>query len=346
MRRVRLGKEPAREVSLPVWEAGSKHERRMFEPTMLGPIASACLRCPDAPCVSFSDEELARQLSVETPLDPDPHVCPTNAIRQDGSGLPLIDRECCVGCGLCVQRCPVGAISLDKNDTAARVCVPQAPHYAPQAYDARAFLDLRGSLAGKLVPEAAPFTDAGLAGLQQARLEAALSKVDAQRFYRLFVRNVFLLHGLPARLRNVGDNTAPWTELAVGCRDTLFLFEIEPGPEALDAFRRAIAGVATLSSSGVSLDHITPSVVLARLPNERVDYYRVLKYVREALGVRVRTLPITALLLAVRGGEVGLTLQLVDACYVEETLISLQHVVGELFGAIDDVEGVGLAIIK
>jgi ferredoxin len=33
--------------------------------------------------------------------------------------MPWVSEEMCVGCGLCVEECPVGAISLQENDIAA-----------------------------------------------------------------------------------------------------------------------------------------------------------------------------------------------------------------------------------
>jgi len=33
--------------------------------------------------------------------------------------MPWVSEEMCVGCGLCVEECPVGAITLQQNDIAA-----------------------------------------------------------------------------------------------------------------------------------------------------------------------------------------------------------------------------------
>ena len=33
--------------------------------------------------------------------------------------MPWVNEEMCVGCGICVEECPVDAISLQENDTAA-----------------------------------------------------------------------------------------------------------------------------------------------------------------------------------------------------------------------------------
>jgi Fe-S-cluster-containing hydrogenase component 2 len=38
-------------------------------------------------------------------------VCPSDAIVQDGFGLPVIDKSKCTECGKCASLCPTGAVS-------------------------------------------------------------------------------------------------------------------------------------------------------------------------------------------------------------------------------------------
>ena len=40
-------------------------------------------------------------------------VCPANALKQQGYGLPTVDMAACVVCGKCVRYCPMGAISIN-----------------------------------------------------------------------------------------------------------------------------------------------------------------------------------------------------------------------------------------
>jgi len=41
-------------------------------------------------------------------------VCPVNAIKQDGYGLPVIDKEKCTNCGKCTKFCPTRAVTFKK----------------------------------------------------------------------------------------------------------------------------------------------------------------------------------------------------------------------------------------
>ncbi len=37
-------------------------------------------------------------------------ICPSEAIVQDGYGLPTVDKTKCTECGKCTRYCPTGAI--------------------------------------------------------------------------------------------------------------------------------------------------------------------------------------------------------------------------------------------
>jgi len=41
-------------------------------------------------------------------------ICPKDAISQDGNSLPKIDSYKCVGCMLCISKCPLGAVEKIK----------------------------------------------------------------------------------------------------------------------------------------------------------------------------------------------------------------------------------------
>jgi len=57
-------------------------------------FVATCKQCADAPCLSS---------------------CPTKAIsrRKDGTKAVVVDRDKCIGCGICVGACPFGAMRFD-----------------------------------------------------------------------------------------------------------------------------------------------------------------------------------------------------------------------------------------
>ena len=74
---------------------------------------SVCLGCPDVPCIEYSEYELRVPGFKDFPADLNPDVCPTLAITVNGGAIPSIQPERCIGCGLCANRCPIGAIRID-----------------------------------------------------------------------------------------------------------------------------------------------------------------------------------------------------------------------------------------
>lgn len=48
--------------------------------------------------------------------------CPANAIAKDDKGLVRVSEERCIGCGICVQVCPIGAIRQHPEKNTPLIC--------------------------------------------------------------------------------------------------------------------------------------------------------------------------------------------------------------------------------
>jgi carbon-monoxide dehydrogenase iron sulfur subunit len=79
-------------------------------------IPVTCLNCEDAPCVT---------------------ICPTGAMhRPRPDGMVIVNQDVCIGCAMCVNACPVGAVILDPREGTALKCdlcdgEPQCVKYCP-----------------------------------------------------------------------------------------------------------------------------------------------------------------------------------------------------------------------
>lgn len=79
-------------------------------------IPVTCLNCEDAPCMQ---------------------ICPTGAMhRSQPDGMVVVDTDVCIGCAMCVNACPVGAVVLDPEEGTASKCdlcggEPECVKYCP-----------------------------------------------------------------------------------------------------------------------------------------------------------------------------------------------------------------------
>lgn len=62
---------------------------------------STCRQCADAPCLTS---------------------CPVDAIKQGAEKIVCVDRERCIGCGMCVKACPFGAMLFDDEARKSYKC--------------------------------------------------------------------------------------------------------------------------------------------------------------------------------------------------------------------------------
>ena len=302
---------------------------------------SGCLGCPDQPCVKFEGEELAIPARIDAPYSPDPAVCPTDAIGATTSGTVSVDPDACIGCGLCVVRCPVGAIYLDPNQVVAVVSRPGS-NYVNATYSGGEFEHTRNAIATHVSGAPRQTAEVHFVVAQLRRMEPQLGAAAL----RLFVRNVFLILGAASRLQNQGDHNAV-SEILVDSKDRLWIGEIEASGDVLDAARRLVSGVAIgRARYRRNPDELTPVLFLVRLPNERVDYYRIVRDVRDRLGVGIRTVPIAVLLLGLGSRDYGLVEFIESRCVVDDLRTGVTRAVAERYGQQLDGADAGVEPVK
>ncbi len=261
---------------------------------------TTCLRCPDAPCMMFRDEEVVSSSIPEFPADRNPAVCPAGAISRTNSGTPSIDPAACMLCGVCASRCPTGAIRMIPYaviDDTARSVFPETDD------DASADAALA---AVSWVPRSGEFlteSDIVVDDLR-SRMLAAWDQ-NGDRFPDLLARNLLIAAGCGAAMRRRGDVFArmdivlgpPWPEF--GCAEAEF------GDEAvLDAPRDLLDDIAvSVGRLGRNLLSLSALVITDVLPNRRSEYWRIIQDIRNVVGVKIGTVTVLALCLLVWRGR-------------------------------------------
>ena len=83
---------------------------------------STCLRCKDPKCKTYLDDEFSLTLLQDFPSDTKSDTCCVDAIKWDlFDSVPHIEEEKCIGCGVCIERCPVGAIFFTNSRLAINI---------------------------------------------------------------------------------------------------------------------------------------------------------------------------------------------------------------------------------
>ena len=193
-------------------------------------VMAECLACPDSPCTSYSPDEAEADVELDVTRDPRREVCVFEAIAVDvNTGVPEVIDERCSGCGLCVERCPAGAIRWSSKATAAV--------QGPGGGVTETTMDLVRHTRARKQALAARETFVPTAIEWQRlreRFDSALEGASAGQV-RLLVRN--LIRGLGASAHSsVRGDTSDRTEITAADGGTVLLAEIGREVDLLKAF--------------------------------------------------------------------------------------------------------------
>lgn len=256
---------------------------------------AACLNCVDPPCMHYSNEEILVDLLPGMPQLMSTTVCPTDAIKLGTDGFPVITGDC-IGCGICLSRCPYAAIQIT-NDHVAVINRADPPaiewveHFdlKSQAERDRLFLNAESELVIEKIPQA--YFDNLYNGLTRAsRAKNGLENT--------FVRNLLLNLGIKNKSRVVGNNEIRFDLIGEWGED-IFIGEVGlNGTDILEEPRAILDDIAVLNARyGIKPDTIVPVIVTLEFPNRRSEVYEVFSDIKNILDIRILSISIHVLII-------------------------------------------------
>jgi ferredoxin len=240
----------------------------------------------------MSDElRLSDTQLLEFPTDIDDSVCPTNALLWErGNTTPIIISERCINCGICARRCPVGAIY--SNGKSAVVHKGESEiEFRPATQDN---IELHISQMSELTrcQHIGNYLEINENSVHIIYDKLATQRTEAQ-FPNLIVRNLFLVLNNRCIIRRRGDN---YFRIDAIIEDTplIGIAEVEFHKDSLESPRAILDDIAVLSSR-YGIKNIKPFIVSLELPNLRTEYWRIIKDIKDVLGIRIHSLTLGAL---------------------------------------------------
>ncbi len=248
-------------------------------------VQSSCIMCEEMSClVSNQNEGVLEELT----LSQYNKLCPTEAIEIDETGLVQIDKQDCVGCGLCIAACPLGAIYLDENKLAV---IEHDNHIFEKSENAQSL----GCIGSDVY--ANPVIDEN-SELIESIIERIKLRGDNKLSLNRMVQNLLANVGVTCQLTRQGDVNLRMDGLGL-IEEKTIVIEIELDTN-LDAPRDILDDIAVYCSRyNESLDNVEGLIVSSHLPNKRTEYWELFSDIRNVLGLSIMNVTIAVLLMLV-----------------------------------------------
>lgn len=253
-----------------------------------------CIGCIDPPCMRFAPHEIMCNEVGNFPNDQSLNVCAVEALRwEPGSDAPIVDAAKCISCGVCMRRCPVGAIYFSETVKINRVLtekeIQKTADRAAADLQARQ-IEILNSVkrSGTLIDES------------DALLEAIYEKLACIRsnYHNPIARNLLISLGCQSAMRRIGDVYTRMDAVYSAADHSFGAVEVEFGRDTLDASRGILDDIAVLFTRyGIEKEADQPLVVCLQLPNARQGYWQVVKDIRSVENIAIGTLTIGAMML-------------------------------------------------
>ncbi|MFR1708844.1 MAG: 4Fe-4S binding protein [Clostridium sp.] len=255
---------------------------------------TACVGCKSPACMYYDDNEIECSNLPDFPNDKSTEVCPVNAIEWDfTTETPKIDNSKCLDCGLCIKRCPFGALYYDgtvkvvsEKSKYQEVVAATHDNFAKQREQSNTIssLDRKGCFIRE--------SDTLLTSIYDKL--ASLRSND----HNTVVRNLFIGLNCSCAMRRIGDVYTRMDAVYLSETNSFGAIEVEFGKDTLDASRGILDDIAVLNTRyGVHKNDNMAVVVCLQLPNARQGYWQVVKDIFTVENIQINTITVGALLI-------------------------------------------------
>ena len=247
----------------------------------------SCIACANKTCMSYNTAEMHTPSFMAFPHNTSTRVCPVDAISViHEKGFAAIDTEVCIGCGLCLQRCPVAAIQFDMNGGKCAINIDESFLVQCEPSEQENFLDEMSRVSKRI----------GYTKIPVEASDSYLSKIHSTAKGRsdvadIILRNYFINLGIPCNINAKGNNHMRTKFFAEDGDLVLFGESNDENGATLSLPRRIMDDYAVLTARhGFSRDKLVSLAIINGLPNKRTDYYEVIKDVKNILGFQIHTI--------------------------------------------------------
>ena len=251
--------------------------------------ALGCLGCVNPKCMRFDTQEIVCSEAENFPSDHSLNVCPVEALSWDVElDIPMVNMKKCINCGICINRCPVGAIyfngTVKVNDTLSDKIISGAANSAVTALQTEQL-----ALLNSVRKSGQPIIESNK--LFQSIYEKLL-KVKSN-YHNIIARNLLISLGCRSAMRRIGDIYTRMDAVYSSTDRCFGAVEVEFGRDTLDASRGILDDVAVLNTRyGINKEINIPLVVCLQLPNARQGYWQVVKDIKIVENISINTMTI------------------------------------------------------
>lgn len=252
-------------------------------------IPSSCLSCDETPCLEapYFDPVL-EALSAVQPKK----LCATDAISIGETGKPEVSPQKCIGCGLCVAACPVGAIYFGDDQIAVVNVDEQGLVYSDESFKLASLSDIE--YLNEIVKESDEIFEKVFARIEeQTNRTVVLNRL---------VQGLLNYSDIPNQITRLGDVNLRMDGIGVYANKHLVI-ENEIDTD-LDTLRDILDDCAVLCARyEIDKENVLGLIVSMRFPNKRSEYWEVLDDIQKVLDLTIHTIPLAALLITTWNDE-------------------------------------------